>query len=218
MLFIKENLTDNLEFKPLDINYFVDKIKFGEEYKEQIKFILSEAKKIPAALGGYHGSYNGGLYDHILLVINLVFQILKNTHFLNKYIYRLKAENVKISESYTDVNLHKAIQTAIYHDFGKIPYYFSKLDLHPRRIVISGIQKKEVSTEITKKFNLMGSDSHVDECIAVLKTYNLPFDDDVFQGIIFHHGKWSYYKPFTPTKLSELVHIADMIASHIYEI
>ena len=218
MLFIKENLYDILEFRPRNFNFFLDKINLSKVYKEQIKLILAEAKKVPAALGGFHGSYDGGLYDHILLVTNIVFQIHKSADFLKKYVNRLKEEHVEISERYDDVNLHKAIQTAIYHDFGKIPYYFFKLDLQPRRIVTSRIQKKEVSFEITKKFNLMGTDPHVDECIAVLKTYNLPFDDDIYQGIIFHHGKWSYYKPFTPTKLSELIHIADMISSRIYGI
>jgi len=58
----------------------------------------------------------------------------------------------------------------------------------------------------------------VDECIAVLKRYNLLFDDEIYRAIIFHHGKWAKYKPFDPTKLSELIHVADMIASCVYGI
>ncbi|GAI59390.1 unnamed protein product, partial [marine sediment metagenome] len=87
-----------------------------------------------------------------------------------------------------------------------------------RKINTNKVQKQEASLEITEKFNYGGYDSHVDECIAVLKRYNLPFDDEILQAIIFHHGKWSKYKPFEPTKLSELIHVADMIASHVYEI
>ena len=112
----------------------------------------------------------------------------------------------------------KAIQTAIYHDFGKVPYYTFKLDLQNRKIYTNKVQKQEASLEITEKFNFVGYDSHVDECIAVLKRYNLPFDDEILQAIIFHHGKWSKYKPFEPTKLSELIHVADMIASQAYKI
>ena len=218
MLFIKENLDKILEFTPKDLDFFLDKINLSNVSKKRIHFILTNAKRIPAALGGYHGSYEGGLYDHILLVTNFVFQIHKSVVFLKKYVNRLKVEDVDISERYNEVNLHKAIQTAIYHDFGKIPYYLFKLDLHPRKIVTSRSQKIEANFDTTKKFNLLGKDPHVDECIAVLKTYSLPFDDEIYQGIIFHHGKWSNYKPFTPTKLSELIHIADMISCRIYGI
>ncbi|MFW9878491.1 MAG: HD domain-containing protein [Candidatus Thorarchaeota archaeon] len=218
MLFIKRDLYDLLRFLPKNFDFFLDMLNLKDEYKKQIRFILAEAKNLPAALGGYHGSYEGGLYDHTLLVTNFVYKIHRNVDFLIEYVNRLKKEHVDISGYYDDLNLQKAIQTAIYHDFGKIPYYFLKLDLHPRKIVTNSLQKNDISFEITKKFNLMGNDPHVDECIAVLKKYNLPFDDDIYQGIIFHHGKWSNYKPFTPTKLSELIHIADMISSNIYGI
>ena len=112
----------------------------------------------------------------------------------------------------------KAIQTAIYHDFGKVPFYTFKLDLQYRKIYTNKVQRQEASLEIIEKFNYVGYDSHVDECIAVLKRYNLPFDDEMYQAIIFHHGKWAKYKPFEPTKLSELIHVADMITSHVYDI
>ena len=218
MLFIKKDLYDLLGFQPKSFDFFLDMIKLNKEYKEQIRFILAETKTLPAALGGYHGSYEGGLYDHILLVTNFTYQIHRSAAFLEEYTNRLRKEHIDISREYDNLNLQKAIQTAIYHDFGKIPYYYFKLDLLPRKIITSRVQRNDVSFEITKKFNLLGNDPHVDECIAVLKNYNLPFDDDIYQGIIFHHGTWSNYKPFTPTKLSELIHIADMISSHIYGI
>ena len=75
-----------------------------------------------------------------------------------------------------------------------------------------------ITDALTERFNYEGFDIHIDECIAVLKRYNLPFDDEILQAIIFHHGKWSKYKPFEPNLLSKLIHVADMIASHLYRI
>jgi hypothetical protein len=218
LLFIKEDLIDLLNFKPMSFEFFLKQINIGDSSKEQIREILAEARRVPAALGGYHGDYEGGLYDHILLVTNLVFQIRKNADFLKKYVNWSREKHVDISENYNDIDLPKALQTAIYHDFGKVPYYSFRLDLQYRKIYTNRVQKQEASLEITEKFNYVGYDPHVDECIAVLKRYKLPFDDEILQAIIFHHGKWSKYKPFEPTKLSELIHVADMIASHAYEI
>ncbi len=134
------------------------------------------------------------------------------------YVDSLKEEHVDMSENYDEISTPKAIQAAIYHDFGKIPYYSFRLKLPSRKIYTRKVQRQVVSSEIKKKFNYEGHDPHVDECIAVLKTYRLSFDDEIYKAIIFHHGKWAKYTPFEPTKLSELIHIADMIASHIYGI
>ncbi len=218
MLFVNEALIDVFNFKPMDFEFFLKQINTGIVSKEQIRIILAEAKRMPAALGGYHGDYKGGLYDHILLVTNFVYQIRKNADFLKEHIDWLREERIEISENYNEINFPKAIQTAIYHDFGKVPYYAFKLDLQDRRIYTNKNQMREASLDIAEKFNYVGVDYHIDECIAVLKRYNLPFDDEIFQAIIFHHGKWSKYRPFEPTKLSELIHVADMIASHAYEI
>ena len=217
-LFIKEDLIDFLKFKPMSFDFFLNQINIGDASKEQIRNILAEAKRIPAALGGYHGDYEGGLYDHILLVTNLVYQICKDSDFLKKYVNWLREKHIDISEKYNEIDLPKVILTTIYHDFGKVPYYAFKLELQYRKIYTTKVQRQEASLEITEKFNYVGYDSHVDECIAVLKRYNLPFDDEMYQAIIFHHGKWSRYKPFEPTKLSELIHVADMITSHVYGI
>lgn len=217
-LFIKEDLIDFLKFKPMSFDFFLNQINIGDASKEQIRNILAEAKRIPAALGGYHGDYEGGLYDHILLVTNLVYQICKDSDFLKKYVNWLREKHIDISEKYNEIDLPKVILTTIYHDFGKVPYYAFKLELQYRKIYTTKVQRQEASLDITEKFNYVGYDSHVDECIAVLKRYNLPFDDEMYQAIIFHHGKWSRYKPFEPTKLSELIHVADMITSHVYGI
>ncbi len=56
-----------------------------------------------------------------------------------------------------------------------------------RKIYTNKIQRQEVSLEIIDKFSYVGNDPHVDERIAVLKRYNLPFDDEMYQAIILHH-------------------------------
>ena len=113
MLFIKEDLIDLLNFKPMNFEFFLNQINTEDASKEQIRNVLVEAKRMPAALGGHHGDYEGGLYDHILLVTNLVFQIRKNADFLKKYVNWLKKEHIDISENYNEIDLPKAIQTAI---------------------------------------------------------------------------------------------------------
>lgn len=218
MVFIKKDITDNLEFTPKNFEYFVGQIPLKDSPKNQIWKILEESKRLPAALRGYHGPYGGGLFDHTLLVTNFVYQIRDNPKILENYIDWLEEKRVDVSDNYNDLDLPKAIQTAIYHDFGKVPYYGFKKKLKIRRIYTNIAQRQEASREIKKKWKYRGNDSHVDECIAVLKRYYLPFDDEICQAIIFHHGKWSKYKPFEPTKLSELIHVADMIASQFYKI
>ncbi|GAH36322.1 unnamed protein product, partial [marine sediment metagenome] len=143
MLFIKEDLIDLLNFKPMSFEFFLNQVNLGDAPKEQIRNILAEAKRVLAALRGYHGDYEGGLYDHILLVTNLVFQICKNADFLKKYVNWSREEHIDISENYNEIDLPKAIQTAIYHDFGKVPYYTFKLDLPYRKIFTNRVQKQE---------------------------------------------------------------------------
>lgn len=215
-IFINEELDKVLDFELMDFEFFLNLTNLTDSSKDIIRLILMETKRVPAALKGYHGDYEGGLFDHILLVTNLVFQICEDEKVLSKYRSELQKKGVAISENYSDIDLPQALLSAIYHDFGKVPYYSFKLDLTSRVISTTKYQREEVSIEITDKFHFKGYDSHVDECISVLKNYRLPFNDEIYKAIIFHHGKWSYYKPFKPTKLSELIHIADMIASQIY--
>ncbi|MHA2267722.1 MAG: hypothetical protein ACXAB8_07975 [Promethearchaeota archaeon] len=40
----------------------------------------------------------------------------------------------------------------------------------------------------------------------------------MYIAIVFHHGPWSKYQPHNFTKLSNLIHDADMEASHNYKI
>ncbi len=136
MVFIKKDITDNLEFTPKNFEYFVGQIPLKDSPKNQIWKILEESKRLPAALRGYHGPYVGGLFDHTLLVTNFVYQIRDNPKILENYIDWLEEKRVDVSDNYNDLDLPKAIQTAIYHDFGKVPYYGFKKKLKIRRITL----------------------------------------------------------------------------------
>ncbi|MFO7796770.1 MAG: hypothetical protein ACQERB_11580 [Promethearchaeati archaeon] len=216
--FINKSISENIGFTVSGVGFFLDNINIEEESKEKIRKILEETKRLPAALRGYHGGYIGGLYDHSLLVTNFAYQIWNLPSFLEGFLPFLRNQGVKISSGYHKMNLSKILQTALSHDFGKIPYYGYKRNLQNRRINTTRSLVETVSSEIKEKFDLYGKDSHVDQCIAVLKKYHLPFDDEISLGIIFHHGRWAKYRPFRSNKLSELIHIADMIASHYYKI
>jgi len=216
--FINQTIIKDLKFPPKGIESFLDQIEIDGASKDQISLILEEAKRLPAALKGYHGSYKGGLYDHTILVANCAYQIWNREGFIEEFKPFLKKRGVKVSNGYNKMNLSKIIQTALCHDFGKIPYYAYKKKLINRKIYTTRRLVATVSSEIKKKFELHGKDYHVEEAIAVMKRYLLPFDDEIFLGIIFHHGRWSKYRPFRSNKLSELIHIADMIASHYYKI
>ncbi|MFX0072522.1 MAG: HD domain-containing protein [Candidatus Hermodarchaeota archaeon] len=217
-MFINNEFIKELTFNPKGFDFFLDQIMLTDDSKEQVRIILAETEHLPAALGNYHGCYKGGLHDHILLVANLVSQILTNNEFLKPYITWLKENNLMTSHRYDEINKSKAILTAIYHDFGKVPYYAFRLQIPNRVIITKRTEREDVTLEIHEKFHYKGRDPHVDRCIAVLKRYNLPFDEDIYQAIIFHHGVWAKYTPFEPTTLSHLIHVADMIASQFYKI
>ena len=134
IVFLNKELSKTLEFETMDYEFFLDQTNLSDSSKETVREILKEAKRVPAALNGYHGDYEGGLFDHILLVTNLVFQICKDESFLSTYLSDLQKEGVAVSENYSDIGLPQALLTAIYHDFGKVPYYSYKLELPARKI------------------------------------------------------------------------------------
>ncbi|MBD3214422.1 MAG: hypothetical protein GF311_17555 [Candidatus Lokiarchaeota archaeon] len=123
-----------------------------------------------------------------------------------------------MSYGYNKLDSSKVIQTALCHDFGKIPYYAYKKNLQNRTVYTSRQSVKSIKIELCERFDLTGKDLHIDQAFAVMKQYGVGYDDEISLGIIFHHGKWAHYKPFKPNKLSELIHIADMIASQYYNI
>ncbi len=196
--FMNEAIKSQLDFDYKGFDYFFDILELNDLARECIRGILIEAKKLPAALGGFHGAYDGGLFDHILLVTN--------------YVYRLN------NSAKYDVDMKKAVLTAIYHDFGKISYYsLKKEDIIPK-IEVPREELDKVNKEIITKFKYEGRDYHVEEGLAVLKKYKdiLFLDDEMFKAIIFHHGRWSKYFPIDMNELAILIHEADMTASHTH--
>ena len=196
--FVNGNLKNQLEFDYKGFNYFFDLTELEDSARECLKEILMESKKLPAALRGFHGGYTGGLFDHILLVTNYAYELSK-------------------SEDY-NVDVKKAVLTAIYHDFGKISYYSYKKEDVISKIVVDRKELDKVHEEIVRKFNYKGRHYHVEEAIAVLKRkkHILFFDDEMYQAIIFHHGQWSEYFPIDMNELAMLIHKADMIASQTH--
>ncbi|MFW9827452.1 MAG: HD domain-containing protein [Candidatus Thorarchaeota archaeon] len=196
--FVNIDLKHQLDFDYKGFEYFFDILELDDSAKLCLREILKESKKLPAALGGFHGAYDGGLFDHILLVTN--------------YAYNLsKAMNYK-------VDFKKAILTAIYHDFGKISYYSYKRKDIESKIVVEREELDIVHEEIVSRFNYEGRHFHVEEAIAVLKNNKevLYFDDEILKAIIFHHGEWSKYYPIDMNELAKLIHKADMIASQTH--
>jgi HD superfamily phosphohydrolase YqeK len=196
--FINKNLKNQLDFDYKGFDYFFEVAGLEDAAVDCIKEILMETKRLPAALRGFHGGYEGGLFDHILLVTNYTYILGESGDY--------------------DVDIKKAILTAIYHDFGKISYYSYKMqDISPK-ITVEREELDLINQEIIRRFNYEGRDYHVEEALAILKKYRsvLFFDDDMYKAIIFHHGQWSRYYPIEMNDLATLVHNADMIASQTH--
>ncbi|MFX0029023.1 MAG: HD domain-containing protein [Candidatus Hermodarchaeota archaeon] len=201
-IFINKDITRLVAIPLYDFNFFFDIAELDDITRNELSTILNEARLLPAALGNYHGAYPGGLYDHTLLVVNYTHYIWKSLH----------------DQSW----LKKVILTAICHDFGKIPYYGAKLSLKNTKIEVPFNGAELVRLEIGKKFGLTGKDRHVENAIAVIKKYlseyDLLFDNEMYIGLIFHHGSWSKYNPQEINELAAVIHVADMIASQILKI
>ncbi|MFX1279312.1 MAG: HD domain-containing protein [Promethearchaeota archaeon] len=200
--FINKDISRLVAIRLFDFNFFFDVAELDNITKKELAYILDEAKLLPAALGNYHGAYPGGLFDHTLLVVNYSYYIWKT----------LKDQSW----------LRQVILTAICHDFGKIPYYGTKLNLIDRKISIPLNKTEVIRSEIKERFRVTGKDRHVENAIAVIKkyisAYDLLFDDEMYIGLIFHHGSWSKYIPQEMNELASVIHVADMIASQVLKI
>lgn len=214
-IFLKESLNNRIQLECNDLGFFLNLIDLDPQSEQNIRLIMGEAKKLPAALGGYHGGYRGGLFDHILLVTNLSYKIYKNPMLA---INKLESLNVPYLEDYSAIQIESVVKAAIYHDFGKVPYYLYRKGFRNRKIITYKTERESIHREIVGQFGYKGNDAHVEECIAVLKKFNIPFNKEIYQAIIFHHGKWSKYRPLNSNILGTLLHGADMIASRKYKI
>lgn len=200
--FINKEIIKLVKIELKGFEFFFELVGLDENTKKELNVILSDARRLPAALGGFHGDYSGGLFDHTLLVVN----------YANFICSTLKDKSW----------LKKVILTAICHDFGKVQYYGFKLDLNDRKIKIHINDADAVRLELTSKFKVNGKDRHVENGIAIIKKYlskhTQLFDDEMYQAIAFHHGSWSKYHPQKLNELASLIHVADMIASQILKI
>jgi len=200
--FINKEIIKLVKIELKGFEFFFEFVGLDENTKKELIVILSDARRLPAALGGFHGDYPGGLFDHTLLVVN----------YANFICSTLEDKSW----------LKKVILTAICHDFGKVQYYGFKLDLNERKIKIHINDADAVRVELTSKFKVSGKDRHVENGIAVIKKYLSKhaqlFNDEMYQAIAFHHGSWSNYHPQKLNELASLIHVADMIASQILKI
>lgn len=215
--FTNKDIINDIVITPLELETIFNHTRLNKEEIDSIKLILNECKRLPASLN-YHGRYRGGLFDHTLLVINFSYHLWYKDNILKHFKDFFLNKNLNFSKDYSELDLSKIIRTALYHDFGKIPYYAVKTKLCNRNIFITNKLDLAVKKEIQERFDLKGKDRYVERTIGILKRYSLPYDDEIYLSIIFHHGKWSKYKPPKGNKLSELIHLADMIASNYYYI
>ena len=196
--FINKDLENELNFDYKGFDFFFDFVDLSSSARKLLKNILIEAKKLPAALRGFHGGYAGGLFDHILLVTNYTYKLFNSRNY--------------------NVEVKKAVLTAIYHDFGKISYYSYINKEKSSKIIVEREELDRIHDKIVQKFNYEGRHRHVEETIAILRKNKdlLFYDDDICKAIIFHHGQWSKYYPIDMNELANLVHEADMIASQTH--
>lgn len=197
--FLNKGATKGIKLECNDFKYFLDIVSLEKEERNAIQKVLKQAKSLPAALGDYHGTYQGGLYDHTLLVTNLAHHLYEDSVIKN-------------------LDLNKIVLTSIYHDFGKVSYYGLKKKLPNRKVSVRPIDRTKANKKNISTFKLKGADNHVDECIAVLDKYKLPYDEEIHRAILFHHGCFSLYEPFVPNRLATMVYTADIIATRIHKI
>ena len=201
-IFINKNIYNLVKIELNGFEFFFDLVKLDKTTREELSFILNTTRKLPAALGEFHGNYDGGLFDHILLVVNYTYYLVNSLR------------NASL--------LKRLILTAICHDFGKIPYYIYKLGLKDIRIKIEFQEMKVVRSELHTKYDITGEDGHVENAIAVIRKYigshASLFDDDMYLAIVFHHGGWSRYRPIQINEFTALLHNADMFSSHVLKI
>lgn len=192
--FVKEDLINNLTINTKNLDQLLDMIIL-EQYERQIlDYLFNIMKRLPASITGYHGPYDGGLYDHVLLVANFS---LKFAEIIN-----------------SNISIDNMLKAALYHDFGKVVSYCPKRDIE-LKYYITKTDLTRINSYINTKYDLKGYDKHIDQCIALIRKARLKINREIELGIIFHHGGWSRYKPHNTKGLPALLHSADMLASQV---
>ncbi len=172
-----------------DILQLLDLINLEESERQTLEYLFNIMRKLPASITGYHGAYDGGLYDHVLLVANFS---LKLTEIIGA---KIPTDNV--------------LKAALYHDFGKVISYCPKRDIE-FKFPITRFDLTKINFYVKFKFTLRGYDTHIDQCLALIQKARLKINKEIELGIIFHHGGWSRYRPHKTKGLPALLHSADM--------
>jgi len=193
-IFVKEDLIQKLTISAKNLDQLLKLIDLEESERQTLEYLFSIMRKLPASITGYHGAYDGGLYDHVLLVTNLSFKL---TEMID---VKIPTDNV--------------LKAALYHDFGKIVSYCPKRGLE-LKFPIARSDLEKINFYLKTKFALKGYDTHIDQCLALIQKAQLNINREIELGIIFHHGGWSQYKPYKTKGLPALLHSADMLASQV---
>jgi len=84
--FINKEIIKLVKIELKGFEFFFELVGLDENTKKELYIILSDARRLPAALGGFHGDYPGGLFDHTLLVVNyanFIWETIINDKIIN---------------------------------------------------------------------------------------------------------------------------------------
>lgn len=156
---------------------------------EKIVKLVEKTRDFPASIHKYHGGWEGGLYDHTNLVINLAFKCCiekeKNIEFIN------------------DV-----VKVCALHDIGKMVIYSKKFNDN----IWKHLKKRK------EKFELKGEDRHIASTFYMLDKNEIKLSDKLEKIILFHHKDWGEISPVEESEMLNIVHNADWRAARIYKI
>lgn len=192
--FVKEDLINNLTINTKNLDQLLDMIILEQYEHETLEYLFNIMKRLPASITGYHGAYDGGLYDHVLLVTNFT---LKFAEIIN-----------------SNIPIDNVLKASLYHDFGKIVSYCPKRGLELKYSIIKK-DLTQINFYVNNKYVLRGCDEHIDRCLVLIQKARLNINREIELGIIFHHGGWSRYRPHKTKGLPALLHGADMLASQV---
>jgi len=193
-IFVKEGLIEKLTISTKNLDQLLDMIILEQSERQTLEYLFNIMKGLPASIIGYHGAYDGGLYDHVLLVANFS---LKFTEMIS-----------------ANISIDNVLKAALYHDFGKVVSYCPKRDIE-LKYYITNTDLTRINSYVNNKYDLKGYDKHVNQCLALIQKARLKINREIELGIIFHHGGWSRYKPHNTKGLPALLHSADMLASQV---